>query len=38
MLLALHSIFAQAKSESMSENIKLGKRFGYKAGRVWFNL
>lgn len=38
MLLALHSIFAQAKSESMSENIKLGKRFGYKAGRVWFNF
>ena len=22
----------------MSENIKLGKRFGYKAGRVWFNF
>lgn len=38
MLLALHSIFAQAESESMSENIKLGKRFGYKAGRVGFNF
>lgn len=38
MLLALHSIFAQAESESMSENIKLGKRFGYKAVRVGFNF
>ncbi len=38
MLLALHSIFAQAESESMSENIKLGKRFGYKAGKVGYNF
>lgn len=34
MILALHSIFAQAESESISNNVKMGKRFGYKTGRV----
>lgn len=34
MILALHSVFAQAESESISNNVKLGKRFGYKSGRV----
>ena len=38
MLLALHSIFAQAESESMSENIKLGKRYRYREGKVGFNF
>lgn len=34
MMLNLYSIFAQAESESISNNVKLGKRFGYKNGRV----
>ena len=38
MILGLHGIFAQAESESMSENIKLGKRFHYREGKVGFNF
>lgn len=34
MMVALYSVFAQAESESHSNNIKLGKRFGFKLGRV----
>lgn len=34
MMLALYSVFAQAESESISNNVKIGKRFGYKLGRV----
>ena len=34
MMVALYSLFAQAESESHSNNLKLGKRFGYKLGRV----
>ena len=34
MMIALYSVFAQAESESHSNNVKLGKRFGYKLGRV----
>ena len=34
MMVALYSVFAQAESESISNNVKLGKRFNYKAGRV----
>lgn len=34
MMVALYSVFAQAESESHSNNLKLGKRFGYKLGRV----
>lgn len=34
MMVALYSVFAQAESESTSNNVKLGKRFNYKAGKV----
>ena len=34
MMVALYSVFAQAESESTSNNVKLGKRFNYKAGNV----
>ena len=34
MMVALYSVFAQAESESISNNVKMGKRFGYKAGKV----
>jgi len=34
MILALYGVFAQAESESHSQNVKLGKRYGYKIGRV----
>ncbi len=34
MMVALYSVFAQAESESISNNVKLGKRFNYKLGRV----
>lgn len=34
MMIGLYSLFAQAESESISNNVKMGKRFGYKAGNV----
>lgn len=34
MMVALYSVFAQAESESISNNVKLGKRMNYKLGRV----
>ena len=34
MMVALYSVFAQAESESISNNVKMGKRFGYKSGQV----
>lgn len=34
MIVAMYGVFAQAESESHSENVKLGKRYGYKIGRV----
>ena len=34
MMVALYSVFAQAESESISNNVKMGKRFGYKSGNV----
>jgi site-specific DNA recombinase len=34
MMIALYSVFAQAESESISNNVKMGKRFGYKLGKV----
>ena len=34
MILDLYGVFAQAESESISNNVKLGKRFGYKSGKV----
>ena len=34
MIITLMGSFAQAESESMSKNIKIGKRYGYKNGNV----
>lgn len=34
MMISLHSVFAQAESESISNNVKMGKRFGYKLGHA----
>lgn len=34
MILDMYGVFAQAESESISNNVKLGKRFGYKEGKV----
>lgn len=34
MMISLHSVFAQAESESISNNVRLGKRFGYKLGHA----
>ena len=34
MMVALYSVFAQAESESISNNVKMGKRFGFKSGQV----
>lgn len=34
MILDMYGVFAQAESESISNNVKLGKRFGYKQGKV----
>ena len=34
MILDMYGTFAQAESESISENVKMGKRFGYKSGKV----
>lgn len=34
MMVALYSVFAQAESESISNNVKMGKRFGFKAGQA----
>ena len=36
MIITLMGSFAQAESESMSKNIKIGKRYGYKNGNVTF--
>ena len=33
-MVSLHSVFAQAESESLSSNVRLGKRMGYKNGRA----
>ena len=33
-ILSLHSVLAQAESESLSNNVRLGKRMGYKNGRA----
>lgn len=34
MMIALYSVFAQAESESISNNVRMGKRFGYKLGKA----
>lgn len=34
MMISLHSVFAQAESESISNNVKMGKRMGYKLGHA----
>lgn len=38
MLLALYAMFAQSESESISANVKNGKRMRYKAGNVGYNF
>ena len=34
MILDMYGVFAQAESESISDNVRMGKRFGYKSGKV----
>lgn len=34
MILDMYGTFAQAESESISDNVRMGKRFGYKSGKV----
>lgn len=34
MMLDMYGVFAQAESESISDNVRMGKRFGYKSGKV----
>ena len=34
MMISLHSVFAQAESESIVNNVRLGKIFGYKLGHA----
>ena len=38
MFIALHTIFAQAESESMSENIKMGRSYRYREGKCCYNF
>ena len=34
MILDMYGVFAQAESESISDNVRMGKRFVYKSGKV----
>ena len=38
LLLSLYSSFAQGESESLSRNVKMGRRFKYSQGKVCFNF
>lgn len=38
LLLSIYSSFAQGESESLSRNVKMGRRFKYSQGKVCFNF